>query len=1221
MLKLPFGRWVQRLRRSGSARARRPKQWATASQIVTLEGRLLLTVLADTGNPGHFTAVGSQVFFSEEISTGERRLGVTDGTAGGTLALAAFKPGSYLQDFHELNGKLYFVADDGVSGYELWMSDGTAAGTQMVLDLNPGAGSACEPDFTDGQIRTAVANGFLYFGADDGVHGRELWKTDGTAAGTVMVKDIRPGSGQGQIGEVLAIGNTVYFTGSANSSTVWDLWKTDGTEAGTVQVKDLPATGPPSNLTNVNGMLYFSSRQTPTGTWTLWKSDGTTAGTVNVVGPTLGLASPLPEPIINGPLYYPYLGRPFGVLNSSIIFAAYPSVGNVELWISDGTAAGTTLLKEIESQPSFGSSPRDFLTIGGTLYFSAEEFTNGRELWKTDGTTAGTVLVRNIMPGSDWSNPRYFVDFGGTAYFGAQGSSGLWKTNGTLAGTVGVRGVQVKDLTVIGGKMYFNGNGELWVSDGTTAGTNLLRDLTDPALPGNHLAPTSISLSKTSMIERASIGATVGLIISKDPEAGDTLTFDLVSGPGSDDNAQFSILGNQLRTAAVFDFETRDSYSIRLRSTDPWGLSIEKVFTITVTDVNEKPSVGLTGVTSTLPENTATPVAVANVVITDDALGTNNLTLSGPDAAEFEIVGGELRLIGGLVLDYESGKTSYAVTVNVDDPSVAGIESSVDLLLAVADVSEFGVSTISDTDPLPETVAENAAAGTPVGITAFATDDDGSMNGVTYSLLNSAGGRFAIDPVSGQVTVLDGSLLDRETAASHEIIVRAVSEDFSYRDQSFVIAVTDVDEFLLGPVDDLDPAPNEIFEGAAIGTPVGITGFAVDPDATAAPATYELTADGGGRFAIHPVTGVVTVAKGGVWLDREAAAAWSITIRARAQDGRTRQRAYTIRLLDVQDSPVGAISDINPAVNGLKENASAGTLVGITARAVDADLTNNAVTYSLTADAGGRFAIDPVTGVVTVAKGGAWLDREQVAFWSITVKATSQDGSTNAKAWSIALDDVNEFKLGGITDASGTANSVAENAITGTAVGITALATDADATATVTYSMIDSAGGRFAIHPTSGIVTVADGSLLDREQARSWNISVLAVSSDGSKNSKAFSIAIEDVNEFKLSGIVDSNTAAPNVVTENAANGALVGITAFASDGDATNNSVTYSLLDTAGGRFAIHATTGVITVANGALLDYEQAKFWAISVLAVSSDGSKNSKAFAIAVGDVAGA
>src|SRR5262245_62031164 len=86
-----------------------------------------------------------------------------------------------------VNGTLFFAADDGVNGQELWKSDGTAAGTIMVKDIRPGANGSFPENLT------AVGN-TLFFAADDGVNGTELWKSDGTAAGTILVKDINPGS-------------------------------------------------------------------------------------------------------------------------------------------------------------------------------------------------------------------------------------------------------------------------------------------------------------------------------------------------------------------------------------------------------------------------------------------------------------------------------------------------------------------------------------------------------------------------------------------------------------------------------------------------------------------------------------------------------------------------------------------------------------------------------------------------------------------------------------------------------------------------------------------------------------------------------------------------------------------------------------------------------------------------------------------------------------------
>ena len=94
--------------------------------------------------------------------------------------------GSIPQDLTKVNGTLYFTANDGAHGIELWKSDGTAAGTVMVKDIGHGS--------TDSPTSLTNVNGTLYFAADDGVHGAELWKSDGTAAGTVMVEDIDPGN-------------------------------------------------------------------------------------------------------------------------------------------------------------------------------------------------------------------------------------------------------------------------------------------------------------------------------------------------------------------------------------------------------------------------------------------------------------------------------------------------------------------------------------------------------------------------------------------------------------------------------------------------------------------------------------------------------------------------------------------------------------------------------------------------------------------------------------------------------------------------------------------------------------------------------------------------------------------------------------------------------------------------------------------------------------------
>ncbi|MBE7419638.1 MAG: hypothetical protein HS128_18185, partial [Ideonella sp.] len=561
------------------------------------------------------------------------------------------------------------------------------------------------------------------------------------------------------------------------------------------------------------------------------------------------------------------------------------------------------------------------------------------------------------------------------------------------------------------------------------------------------------------------------------------------------------------------------------------------------------------------------------------------------------------------IVDLRSGSPE-----GTDDAANVQFVRFADGTFALGDLLNAPIGPVGDADGSADTVAENAANGTLVGITARATDQDAGDT-VSYSLTDSAGGRFTIDGTSGVVSVANGALLDFEAATSHGITVRAASSDGSSSTQAFTIAVGDVGEAGIGPVGDANAAADAVAENAANGTAVGITASASDTDAGDT-VSYSLTDSAGGRFAIDSVTGVVTVANGAL-LDRETAPSHGITVRAASSDGSSSTQGFTVALGDVDEFDVSAVADSNGAANSVAENAANGTAVGITASAADADATNNTISYSLTDDAGGRFTIDGPTGVVSVAN-GALLDFGAATSHGITVRASSSDGSSSTQNFTIAVSDVGEGSVGAVTDNDGAANSVAENAANGSAVGITASASDPDAGDTVSYSLTDSAGGRFTIDATSGVVTVADGTLLDREAASSHDITVRAASSDGSSSTRGFTIALGDVDEFDVSAVLDTNST-PDTVAENAPSGTLVGITASASDADATNNTVSYSLSDDAGGRFAIDAATGIVTVADGTLLDYETASSHDIIVRAASSDGSSSTQAFTVAVGDVA--
>jgi hypothetical protein len=298
---------------------------------------------------------------------------------------------------------------------------------------------------------------------------------------------------------------------------------------------------------------------------------------------------------------------------------------------------------------------------------------------------------------------------------------------------------------------------------------------------------------------------------------------------------------------------------------------------------------------------------------------------------------------------------------------------------------------------------------------------------------------------------------------------------------------------------DTNTSPNTVAENASNGTAVGITAFS---NSESTPIVYSLDNDAGGKFAINSSTGVVTVAGA---LDAETASSHTIVVRATANDSSFVTRTYTILVTDVDESDVGAVTDIDPATNTVPENSAIGTVVGITASASDADVTAT-ITYSLTDDASGRFAIHPTTGVVTVAGS---IDRETASSYDITVRATSSDTSFSEATFTIAVTDVNEFAVGSVTDSNGSANEISEAASNGATVGITASASDADATNnTITYSLDDSAGGRFTINSSTGVVTVADASLIVYANNTSHNITVRATGSDGSASTATFTIAV-----------------------------------------------------------------------------------------------------------------
>jgi hypothetical protein len=557
---------------------------------------------------------------------------------------------------------------------------------------------------------------------------------------------------------------------------------------------------------------------------------------------------------------------------------------------------------------------------------------------------------------------------------------------------------------------------------------------------------------------------------------------------------------------------------------------------------------------------------------------------------------------------YWNGKLTFDTSDNGGpDARISGAEDSA--------ISLDLHSALTDTDG-SETLAVTIS-GLPAGaqLSAGTHNADGSwtlspgqLHGLTLTPPADFSGDFSL---TVQATAYEGANGDQATSSMIvPVHVRAMNDDGG-----------------IGAVIDVNAGANAVDENAAVGTAVGVTAFATDPDSTDT-ITYSLSDNAGGRFAIDPHSGVITVAGA---INREAAASYTVEVKATSSDGSSSTSNVTIDVNDLNEFSVKTPVDADTTANSVSESAANGTAVGLTAFATDADATNNTVTYALV-DAsgapvtGGPFAVDAATGVVTVAD-NSQLNYEAATSHTIYVEATSADGSTATRSFNIGVTDVDEFDVTAPIDKNAAANAVSEGAANGAKVGITAFASDADGSNhSVTYSLVDAngapvTGGPFAVNATTGVVTVADRTQLNYETATSHTVYVQAASADGSTATQSFTIGVTDVDEFDVTAPVDSNAAA-NVVSEAAANGTAVGITAFASDADGSKNAVTYSLVNPngaaiTGGPFAINANTGVVTVANGAQLNYEAATSYTIYVKAASADGSTAVQSFTVNVAD----
>lgn len=427
---------------------------------------------------------------------------------------------------------------------------------ELVADINQrGAPASSDPEAGDPSMtfgtQSFVQVGALwFFVADTALNGRELWRTDGTPAGTALLRDIWPGPFGSSPTELMEHAGLLYFA-ATDDLRGRELWRSDGTEAGTVLVAELnpgPEGSFPQMLTSWNGALWFNALDAVHGS-ELWRSDGSASGTQL-------LLDLVPGALGSGPAFFQ--PAPGG---GSLLFRASESQHGHELWATDGTAAGTALVIDLHPGPS-SSLPYMLTEWNGSVYFRAFTPTHGEELWRTDGTAAGTRLVADLNPGVANSSPdlRFAVGYGGSLYFVANGGPGigveLHKTDGTPAGSALVANLEPltpgsfpTDFVVHGGALYFAARGadqsvavgtELWRIPAPGQPVELAIDFRPGAASGLAAACGLVSFNGRLMLS-ADAGTGFELVATDGTPAG-TVVLELAAGSSSSSPDTFTPL-------------------------------------------------------------------------------------------------------------------------------------------------------------------------------------------------------------------------------------------------------------------------------------------------------------------------------------------------------------------------------------------------------------------------------------------------------------------------------------------------------------------------------------------------------------------------------------------------------------------------------------------------------------------------------------------------------
>ena len=758
---------------------------------------------------------------------------------------------------------------------------------------------------------------------------------------------------------------------------------------------------------------------------------------------------------------------------------------------------------------------------------------------------------------------------------------------------------------------------EIVVSDGKNGSDTLEVGITVTNVDENR-APvfTEGEEATRSVAENTGSGIDIGTAVgATDADADDILEYAL----RGTDASKFSIdsTSGLLRTSAALDYETKISYSVRIRVSDGNNGVARIDVTINVIDVAENSAPVFEDgeeTTRSVAENTGSGLDIGTAVgATDADTDTLVYSLGGTDNTSFSIdsTSGQLRTKDAL--DYET-KSSYSVSITVTDGNEGS--DTITVTINVTDIVENRAPVFTDTKPTTRSVAENTGTGLDIGTAVGATDAD--TDTLVYSLGGTDNTSFSIDSTSGQLRTKDA--LDYETKSSYSVSITVTDGNEGSDTITVTINVTDVVENRAPVFTDTKPTTRSVAENTGTGLDFGAKVEATDAD-TADTLVYSLSGTDANKFSIDSTAGQLRTLAA---LDYEDKKTYSVTITV--SDGSLEDEiTVTINVTDANDAP--EFTNGTNTTRSVAENTAANTNIGNAIAATDPD--NDTLTYSLGGTNAAAFSIDTGSGQL---KTKAALDYEMKTRYSVTVSVSDGNGGNDSITVKINVsDDSMEAIITTLTGTDRDENSAPtffstffsssfsyriniRNASDGDNIGTPIIATDADGD-TLTYSVGGDDASFFSIVSVNGLGQLKVTQALIDDTNTTYSINVIA--DDG--NGGTAEIAGTVIASGRISTQVTNNTPVftdsnptTRSIAENTASGQNIGDPVGATDAD-TGDILTYTLGGTDAASFDIVSTSGQLKTKTA--LDYETKISYTVTVTVTDNSGVASNNSATITV------